>query len=93
MEKGVIEIATSLWGSYTDVQGKLKRVGGDTTKVCYVPGLSPAAQILVTLISYTRSKIPGTQDIITMMRFATQAYRIRNLFYVRYMFVLAKVII
>ena len=38
LEMGAIEIAKSLWGSY-------KYDGGDMTKVCYVPGLSPAAQI------------------------------------------------
>ena len=40
-----VEIAKALWGRYADVQGKLESVGGDMTKVCYVPGLSPAAQI------------------------------------------------
>ena len=45
LEHGVIEIAKALWGKYTDVQGTLKSVGGDMTRVCYVPGLSPAALI------------------------------------------------
>ena len=45
LEKGAIEIAEALWGKYTDMQDKFKSVGRDMTKVCYVPGLSPAAQI------------------------------------------------
>ena len=64
-------------GSYTDVQGKLKSVGGYMTKVCYVPGLSPAAQIFFKHISYTTRRFPGTQETRIMMIFATQAYRIR----------------
>ena len=77
LENGAIDIAKSLWGSYTDVQGQLKSVGGDTTKVCYVLGLSPAAQILLKNISYTARRIPGTQETIRIMLFSTQAYRLR----------------
>ena len=36
LEKGVVEIVQVVWGKYTDVQGKFKRVGGAVTKVCYV---------------------------------------------------------
>ena len=77
MEKGAIEIAKSLWGTYTDVKGNKKSVGGDMTKVCYVPGRSPEAQVLLKHISYTTRKIPGTLEIRRMMIFAIQAYRIR----------------
>ena len=59
------------------MQGQLKRAGGDVTKVCYVPGLSPAAQILLNHIPHTTRKHPGTQETSRMMIFATQAYRIR----------------
>ena len=62
LEKGVIEIAKALWGKYTDVQGQFKSVRGDMTQVCYVPGLSPAAQILLKQISHTTRNIPGTQE-------------------------------
>ena len=78
LEKGVIEIAKALWGRYTDVHCKLKRVGGDMTKVCYVPGLSPAAQILCKDKSHTTFKIPGTQETMIIMICATQAYSIRS---------------
>ena len=44
-KKGTVEIAKALWSKYTDVRGKAQSVGGDMTKVCYVPGLSTAAQI------------------------------------------------
>ena len=72
-----IQIATSFWGSYTDVQGKLKSVGGDMTKLWYVPGLSPAPQMLIKHISCTARRNPSTQEIRIMMICANQAYRIR----------------
>ena len=46
LEKCAVEIAKSFWGTYTDVRGTTPSVGGDMTKVCYVLGLSTAAQIL-----------------------------------------------
>ena len=47
------------------------------TKVCYVPGLSLAAQILLNNISYTTRNLFGTQETKIMMILATQVYRIR----------------
>ena len=77
LEKGAIDIAKALLGTYKDVQGKLKCVGGDMTKVRYVPGLSSAAQLLLTNMSHTTRQIQCTQETRIMMRSATQAYRIR----------------
>ena len=47
------------------------------TKVRYVPGLSDAAHLLLKNIGHTVRKLPGTQETRRLMRFITQAYRIR----------------
>ena len=77
LEKGAIQIATALWAKYKDVNGQSKSVGGDMTKVRYVSGLSDAAHVLLKNIEHTSRKLPGTQETRRLMRFATQAYRIR----------------
>ena len=45
LHKGAIDIAKA-WGTYMDARGKSQSVGGDMTKMCYVPGLSTSAHIL-----------------------------------------------
>ena len=77
LEEGAISIAKALWGKYRDLRGKMQNVGGDMTKVCYVPGLSEAAHLLLKNIGHTCRKLPGTQETRRLMRFITQAYRIR----------------
>ena len=77
LEEGAISIARALWGKYKDVNGKSQSVGGDMTKVRYVPGLSDAAHLLLKHIGHTVRKLPGTQETRRVMRFITQAYRIR----------------
>ena len=77
LEEGAIAIAKALWGKYKDVNDRLQNVGGDMTKVRYVPGLSDAAHLLLKNIGHTVRKLPGTQETRRLMRFITQAYRIR----------------
>ena len=77
LETGAVAIAEALWGKYKDVNGKLQTVNGDITKVSYVPGLSEAAHVLLKNIAHTSRKLPGTVETRRMMRFITQAYRIR----------------
>ena len=79
LEKGAIDIATYLWGRYTDVQGNFKSLGGDMTKVRYVPGLSSAAQLLLKQTSLTTCNTPGTQETrITMVRYSNISYLVRT---------------
>ena len=47
------------------------------TKVRYVPGLSPSAHALLKNIEHTSRKLSGTQETRRLMRWQTQAYRIR----------------
>ena len=77
LEKGAIQICKALWDEYRDVDGKVRKVGGDMTKVRYVPGLSAAAKRLLQNIEHTTRKLPGTQETRRQMRFDTHANRIR----------------
>ena len=77
MEEGAISITKALWGKCVGVNGNTQKVNGDLTKVCYVRGLSDAAHLLLKNIAHTCRKLPGTQETRRLMRFMTQAYRIR----------------
>ena len=77
MEDGAIQLAKALWAKYRDVNRAMKVVGGDFTKVKYVPYLTEAAKVLLRNIEHSSRSLPGTQETRRMMRFATQAYRIK----------------
>mgnify|MGYP003336629456 CR=1 FL=1 len=66
-----------LWGTCKDVNGKSQSVAGDMTKVRFVPGFSDAALLLLRNIGHTVRKLHRTQETMRVMRFTTQAYRIR----------------
>ena len=76
-ERGAQEICKALGGSYEDGDGRKRSVGGDMTKVRYVPTLSPAAKRLLQHIEHTSRKVPGTQETRRMMRFDTHVNRVR----------------
>ena len=77
LQKGALEIAKATWGKYTDMHKRSQSVNGDMTKVRYVPGLSAAAHMLLKNVEHVSRNLPGTQETRRMMRFATQAYRIK----------------
>ena len=77
LETGALEICNALWSKYRDVDGKMKKVHGDMTKIRYVPGLSPAAIKLLQNIEHTSRRLPGTQETRRLMRFDTHANRVR----------------
>ena len=54
IEEGAISIAKALWGKYKDLRGKSQSVGGDMTKVRFVPGLSDAAHLFIKNILVIR---------------------------------------
>ena len=66
-----------MWSKYQDVSGTWRRVDGDITKIRWVPGLSAAAHRLLQNIEHTCRRLPGTMEARRMMRFYTQAHRIR----------------
>ena len=77
LEAGAIEITEKLWGWYKDGNENWQKVNGDIAKVGYVPDLSEEARVLLKNIGYTSRKLPGTIEARRMMRFITQAYRIK----------------
>jgi len=77
LQNGAIEICRALFLKYTDLGGKEQSVKGDMTKVRYVAGLSSAAMRLLQNIEHTSRKLPGTQETRRIMRFDTNASRVR----------------
>ena len=77
LEDGAISICKALYGKYTDLDGKVKDVRGDMTKIKYVPDLTAAARRLLQNIEHVSRKQPGTQDTRRIMRFDTNAFRVR----------------
>lgn len=74
---GSLEILGQLHnGMYTDVTGVLKPVKGDLTKLRHVPGLSLAAQKVLTNAEARTRRIPGTHEVRKTMRHQTNANRV-----------------
>eukprot|EP00971_Amphidinium_carterae_P149495 2964067-Amphidinium_carterae.1 len=61
-------------GTYVDVNGQSKALGGDLTKLRYVKGLSPAAKKILDLEARS-GNIAGTHEIRKKMRYQTHANR------------------
>ena len=77
LEEGAISICKALRGNFKDQDGKMRGVNGDMTKIRYVPGLSIAAKRLLQNLEHTSRKIPGTQEVRRVMRFAIHGYRVK----------------
>ena len=79
LEKGAIAIMKALYGTYTDVNGKTQKVNGDMTRIKYSPEIArnPAAKRLLQNIEHTSRRLPGTQETRRIMRFDTNAHRVR----------------
>ena len=77
ISEGAKQIYRALAGKYQDVNGKKQKVMGDMTKVRYVPGLGRAAHKLLANIEHTSRRLPGTQETRRVMRFETNALRVR----------------
>ena len=74
---GSLEIMKQLQhGLYTDVTGALKPVNGDVTKLRHAPGLSPAAQKVLSNTEAQTRRIPGTHEVRKTMRHQTNANRV-----------------
>ena len=75
--KGAVEVTKALWGKYKDVDDRQKSVAGDMTKLRYVPGLSAPAKRLIANMESTAKRLPGTQEARRVMRFETNALRVK----------------
>ena len=77
LQDGAISLCKALHSSYRDLDGRMRGVQGDITKIRHVPGLSHAAKRLMQNLEHPSRKIPGTQEVRRVMRFEIQGYRIR----------------
>ena len=75
LETAACEICHALSGTYIDTAGRKQQVKGDLTKVRLVKLSHPARRILDRVFSVAR-KIPGTNEVRTIMRYDTHAARI-----------------
>ena len=75
--EGAKQLCKALGEKYKDLVGKLQSVRGDMTKLRYVAKLSAAARKLLQNIEHTSRRLPGTQGVRRLMRFDTNAMRIR----------------
>ena len=57
---------------------QVKSVAGDLTKVRFALGLPPAAKRLLQNLEHSTRQIPGTQEIRKVMRYDTNAGRVRR---------------
>jgi hypothetical protein len=78
LEAGAISICRALDGNYKDLDGKLKRVNGDFTKVKYAVNLKEAGKRLLQNLEHTSRQLKGTMEVRKMMRYETNAGRIRR---------------
>ncbi|CAK0868048.1 unnamed protein product [Prorocentrum cordatum] len=74
---GAKQIYRALDGWYVDINNRKQKVNGDVTKVRHVPELGKAAHKLLTHIEHTSRRLPGTQEARRVMRFETNALRVR----------------
>ena len=77
LETGVISICKALSGTYRDLDGKRKQIQGDITKVKYAISDEAGLRLLKNL-EHTSMQIPGTVEIRKIMRYATNAGRVRR---------------
>ncbi|CAK0901015.1 unnamed protein product, partial [Prorocentrum cordatum] len=77
ISEGAKQIYRALAGKYQDVNGKKQKVMGDMAKVRHVPGLGRAAHKLLANIEHASRRLPGTQETRRVMRFQTNALRVR----------------
>lgn len=73
-----INILRCLDGEYVTPTGATQKVNGDLQKVryCSDPGLSTEGQALLTSLQATLRRVPGTQEIRSIMRSEINAMRI-----------------
>ena len=78
LEPGAISICQGLDGKYIDMNGKVKKVNGDFAKVKYASNLNEAGRRLLKNLEHTTRQIKGTMEVRKMMRYETNAGRVRR---------------
>ena len=76
-EQGAKQILHCLCsGTYTDYDGKNKKVAGDMTKVWRCQGLTAAAKKLLGAVTHSSMRVEGTQEVRRLMRWRLWSYSI-----------------
>ena len=78
LEAGAISICQALDGKYKDLDGKFKKVNGDFTKVRFASNLNEAGRRLLQNLADSTRQIKGTMEVRKLMRFETNAGRVRR---------------
>ena len=78
LESGAISICQALDGQYRELNGKLKKVNGDFTKVRFAVKLNEAGRRLLQNLEHTSRQLKGTMEVRKLMRFETNAGRVRR---------------
>ena len=78
LEAGAISICQALDGHYRDLDGKLKKVNGDFTKVKYAANLREAGKRSLQNLEHTSRQFQGTIEVGEIMRYDTNAGRVRR---------------
>ena len=63
-------------GTYKDMDGKLKKVNGDFTKVKYAVNLNEAGKCLLQNLEHSYRQVKDTMEVRKLMRFEPNAGRI-----------------
>ena len=78
LEEAAVSICNALHGKYKDPCGKHRDVNGDVNKLKFVSNLTPTAPKMVRSAQAIARKIPGTNEVRTLMRYDTHAARIAH---------------
>ena len=76
LQNGAISICQALDGKYKDSHGKYK--DSDGTKVKYALNINDAGKRLLQNLSHTTRQVKGTMEVRKLMRYETNAGRIRR---------------
>ena len=78
LEAGAISICQALDGKYKEMNGTLKRVNGDFTKVRYATTLNEAGKRMLQNVEHASKQLKGTMEVRKLMRYETNAGRVRR---------------
>jgi hypothetical protein len=78
LEGASIDICNALSGTYKDARGRTLQVKGDLSKVHLVKKLSEPSKIILGRVHTVAQNIEGTNEVRTLMRYDTHAFRIAH---------------
>ena len=76
LESAACEICNAMFGEYRDEKGRRQKVQGDLAKIRKVKTLSEPARRILNRVQTVAQTIEGTNEVRTLMRYDTHAFRI-----------------